>query len=465
VLFLLDQAAQFAAASSTPASYNQQLACNVDSLRPIDLPVLVRLLSLLLILHLSCPCAFTQDAIDDEVHRWIADLASPIFTLRQAASQNLVARGAKAVPALEAVCLSSDERETVARALVVLGEILESRDAATSQRAEQSLNDLALRGEISISLQAKSTLNRWRMDLSTRTVERLKRLGASISQPTAAADGSPEVFLTIMKDDWKGTDSDLALLPNLGRIQMFRVDRASVGNEGLKFLEKCSSVKHILLEHTQVDGRGLETVARVPHLERLTIRGLATLDRQGIEKICEIITLHNLTLDGCRLTDEMLPSLANLKNLSNLDLSRTRISDKQIAVLAKLPKLTTLNLTGAVIHGDGIAGLAKAPALDTLNLRASKLDPKALHGIAKLTQLRYLILDEIDLSSADFAKLASMKGLRYLDLAKCQITDNNARSIGELTQATKILLKDNQVSSVVRDQINKQIPKAQIISY
>lgn len=423
-------------------------------------------LSLTIYLLLVGPLALAQDGADDAVAHWIADLASPVFTQRQAASQSLITRGARAIPALEAACVASDDRETIARALVVLGEILESPDPHTRELAEQSLKNLTATGEKQLTSQAQATLNRWRMDLSIRTVARLKRLGVQMGQPTTADDGTPEVFLTLTKESWTGSDADLSMLPDLGRIQGFRVDRAALSAEGFKSLEKCRSVKHIILESAQVDARGLAMIARVPQLERLTLRGIAAVDRHVVEDLSGISTLQYLTLDGCNVTSDMLPQLARLKNLTNLDLSRNSISDKKLAALGELTKLTHLNLTGAEIDGEGIAGLALAPALDTLNLRTSELSPQALDGIAKLSQVRYLILDDIDLSAADFSKLRGMKALRYLDVANCRITDNNARSFGELTQVTKLLLKDNrEVSSYVRDAISKQIPKAQIISY
>ncbi len=409
--------------------------------------------------------AYGQEPGDEQVERWVIELGSPIFNVRQAASKNLASRGAKAIPALAAICESSQDRETITRAIQALSQILSARDPEVSHLAEAELKRLANSPDKSLALTAKSTFDQWRMENCIRSAARLDRLGASVSQPTKAADGSPEVYVQFKPNKWSGKDADLELLTDLGRIGSFTAEEVPLTSDGLKFLKQCRSVDKVFISKIQIDSRGMEAIASAPELHNLAIKGNTTLDREGLEKLIAAKTLDTLSLDGSSVTSEVFPALAKLPALRNLDLSRTQISDAGLGVLAELPKLHTLNLSGASIQGDGIAGLAKAPALDTLNLRGAELGPKAFEGLGRLEQVRYLILDQIDLSSADFAKLAGMKGLRRLDLAKCQITDNNARSLGSLTGLTYLHLRENSVSSEIRDHIGKQIPKAQILAY
>lgn len=409
------------------------------------------------------PSVIAQDASSEELDRWIADLASPVFTTRQAATKNLAARGVKAIPALIDLCESSRDRETVTRGVQVLAQLLDSRDGAVVQTAESSLKQLARSADKSLAHLAKTSLDRWRMQVSIRTVDRLKRLGATVGQPTTAADGTPEVYLQIYKKDWKGQDSDLALLPDLGRIGLFKVDSAPIGNDGLRFLEKCSYVEKIYLDHTQVDARGLSIIAKAPGLRKLTLIGLSTIDRTALEGLTNISTLEHLSLDACEVTPGALSVLPKIASLKQLELPRTKIASAQLAALAELPHLSILNLTGVALERDGIAALAKAPVLDTLNLRAAELAPGVLDEIGRLNQVRYLVLDEVDLHAADFSKLADMSGLRRLDISKCQITDNNAWTLGTLKGVTYLLLSNNQISSNVRDRIAAELTKSQIL--
>jgi Leucine Rich repeat len=419
----------------------------------------------LLFLLVSPLAACGQELVDEQVERWVAELGSPVFNVRQAASKKLAARGAKAVPALAAICESSPDRETVTRALQSLSQILSARDPEVSRLAEVELKRLANAADKSLALAAKSTYDHWRMENCLRSAARLSRLGAAVSQPTTAADGSPEVYVQFKPKEWMGKETDLELLSDLGRIGSFTAEEVPLTSDGLKFLNQCRSVDKIFLSKIQVDSRGMEAIASAPELHNLAIKGNTTLDREGLEKLRAAKALDTLSLDGSSVTSEIFPALAKLSALRNLDLSRTKITDEGLELLAELPKLHTLNLSGALIHGEGIAGLAKAPALDTLNLRGAELGPQAFDGIGRLEQVRYLILDQIDLSTADFAKLAGMKGLRRLDLAKCKITDNNARSLGSLTSLTYLHLRENSVSSEIRDHLGKQIPKAQILAY
>lgn len=420
----------------------------------------------LLLVLLTCWCGVTsaQQPAENPVERWLAELSSPNFTNRQTACKNLAAKGAKAVPAIIALCETSQDRETVIRGVQIIAQMLDSRDESLHKLAEASLQQLSASADKSVALLAKNALGNWRMDVCFRTVDRLRRLGASVGQPTTSADGTPEVYLQINSKDWRGEDADLQLLPDLGRIGLFKVDQAPIGNEGLRFLEKCRSVERIYLDHTRIDARGLAIIAKAPQLKKLTLIGLNTIDREGLESLASITTLEHLSLDACNITSAQLPILAKFSSLQQLDLSRTKITDAGLGSLAELPKLNTLNLTGITITGEGIAGLAKAPALDTLNLRAAHLEPGALDAIGKLEQVRYLILDEVDLHAADFSKLAGMKGLRRLDLSKCQINDNNAWTLGTLRGVTYLLLRGNpEVSSNVRDRLASEIRQAQIL--
>lgn len=426
----------------------------------------MRFLSLSILVFLLTPtAALCQEQGDEQVERWISELGSPLFNVRQAASKSLAARGAKAIPPLAVICEYSQDRETIARAMHVFSQILSSRDSEASQLAEVELKRLAQSPDKLLALTAKSTFDQWRMENCVRSAERLKRLKATVSQPTTAADGSPEVYVHLKQNEWKGKESDLELLKDLGRIGSFTVEQVPTSSDGLRFLKDCLYVEKIFISQTPLDSRALDAIASAPGLRDLSIKGNNALDRKGVEKLTAATNLSTLSLDSSSVTTEMFPAIAKIHALRNLDLSRTKITDEGIGVLADLSKLYTLNLSGATIQGDGIAGLANAKALDTLNLRGAELGPQAFDGLGKLEQVRYLILDQIDLSAADFSKLAGMKGLRRLDLAKCQITDNNARSLGSLTGLTYLHLRENSVSSEIRDFLGKQLPKAQILAY
>jgi hypothetical protein len=403
----------------------------------------------------------------DPIKTWVADLNSSQFTLRQAANKGLIEQGLRAVPALVEACETATDRESITRSVHILSQIALARDMASSRAAESALERLSTAADKSLASLAKNALDRWRLDISYQTVNRLKKLGASVGHPTVAADGSPEVYLHIQKKDWKGSDSDLELLPDLGRIGLFEVDQAPIGNEGLKFLVKCRWVEKVHLNQTKVDARGLEIIAKAPGLRQLLLKGVSNLDRSALQSLGNLETLEYLSLDSTPVVPEMLPAISKIKSLQRIDLSRSGLSDDGLGFLADLPKLQFLNLSGAVIEGDAedkkrIAGLANAPMLDTINLRASQLGPQSFAAIGKLAQVRYLILDEVDLSSADFSELAGMKNLRRLDVADCQINDNFARSLSSLTNLVYLELRKNQVSPEVRDEIVKVIPKLQI---
>ncbi len=90
-------------------------------------------------------------AAEKKIRTWVADLGSPTFALRETAAKELLARGARALPAVAAAA-GADDSELRDRAREVLGKLTEKgftlpADGMTEHalrlfRAAQALEDI-----------------------------------------------------------------------------------------------------------------------------------------------------------------------------------------------------------------------------------------------------------------------------------------------------------------------------------
>ncbi len=118
------------------------------------------------------------------------------------------------------------------------------------------------------------------------------------------------------------------------------------------------------------------------------------------------------------LTDEVLPSLAPLRQLRHLRLRGCggRQGFSQLRGLPRLERLVHLDLSENPLQGEAVARIvAAAPHLTSLDLSATDLTDAQLAQVAQLRQLERLILDGNDrLTMRGIRRLAPLRRLREL---------------------------------------------------
>jgi hypothetical protein len=111
-----------------------------------------------------------------------------------------------------------------------------------------------------------------------------------------------------------------------------------------------SEVKRLTFENTDLTNSGLNDVAMLPNLEKLTILGGATGDA-GLESLSHNRSLRTLHLVHLELTDDGLAALQSLSELEYLTIYRDHRSNNKLTNLAVqhlrgLRNLKRLNIGG-----------------------------------------------------------------------------------------------------------------------
>jgi len=131
------------------------------------------------------------------------------------------------------------------------------------------------------------------------------------------------------------TDTVIAQLGRLTRLQNLNLDDTSVSNAGLVNLKGLTSLSDLSLSYTQVSDAGLA------HLKGLT-------------------SLLNLRLARTQVSDAGLVHLKGLTNLSFLDLRDTHVTDAGLAHLKGLTNLSSLYLNGTQVTDAGMKATKQA---------------------------------------------------------------------------------------------------------
>jgi hypothetical protein len=275
----------------------------------------------------ACPSAGQQDkpqAPDQQsIDRWIAELDSGRYEVREQATRHLVRHGQQALDELSAAA-DSARPEAAARAVAILEELTASDEGQLKLQALERLAGLEHRREV-----------------SRRAGERLSGAWAEISLPIVLELGG-------RLDDETGTqyvDEQTGQL----RSRKFILGREwSGGDEGLVHVARLDFVSTLSLRRAPITAEGLEQLAKMPALRSLELFGLGFDEAQmkTIQAALPHVTLdvrsgamlgvHGLITAPNAQVDRVVPgSAADKAGLASGDVI-VKVDDTEVATFTEL---------------------------------------------------------------------------------------------------------------------------------
>ncbi|MDR2755366.1 MAG: hypothetical protein LBC20_06630 [Planctomycetaceae bacterium] len=208
---------------------------------------------------------------------------------------------------------------------------------------------------------------------------------------------------------------DISELPKLTTLDI----RANmqVGNSGLNYLTSLPSLKSLKHLSPAVDDTGLEALTAVKELETLEIQDFNITDRAG-QFIRQFEKLSNLIIMRCQgFGSSGILELKGMK-LNRLTLrGLPSINDTGMEVFRELTTLKRLYLNElASISDAGILNLVYLKDLDTLDIWEIPITDQALETISKLTNLKTLKIRSTQITDASADLLLAMPKLENLTL-------------------------------------------------
>lgn len=410
----------------------------------------------------ALPLCAAEPADQDELMTIAARLGSREFVVRQEATRLLEEAGPAAIPALSHAIQTGDG-EARSRAIGVL-----TRHAFGSEHAWRALARAAL---VELCSSANPQAARAARE-ATRDVERqivalasaeLTEFGAHVmpQRPNNTETARDNVINVQIGQGWRGGDSRLSLLVDLGGVPWLSLENAPVSDAGLVHVGKLAKLERLYLGSSRVRGNGFRELASLSQLKYLSLKQLP-IDDAKLATLPELPALQDLGLDYTRITNDGLAHLSRYPQLGRLWLDHTQVTDEGLAHLAKLSNLKTLFLPGTNTAGPGLAELRHLSGLTYLSLKEVKLQPKSAKYIAQLEQLETLGLDHTNVTDDQLAELAPLQNLRILWLSKTDVSDQGLKHLHELKNLQVVYLHGSQVSSEGADELRRALPQCHV---
>jgi hypothetical protein len=267
----------------------------------------MRFLTIAILLPLtSIPAtAAAQDTLPTlaQVEEWVADLGAERFTKRDAATKHLIAAGAAAIePLMEGI--AQHGLEVTTRGIYVLQQLAVAGDEATETSARSSLEKIAAARVTAAARHARDALDKLDSLRQQRALAELQRLGARIDQNyQELASTMGPLFMIEIGDNWRGTvddlrwlkflhdvqqvsfvgekveDSWLAHIANMPNIQLVKIKRAKITDEGLAPLKTLARLEFLRLFYMNIGDGAVVHLAQCQRVTKLDLYGTkVTLD-------------------------------------------------------------------------------------------------------------------------------------------------------------------------------------------
>lgn len=319
--------------------------------------MLRRLLTVVVLFaSMSCPAA---EPTAEQISKWIEDLDSPMFRVREAAQANLSKVGTAAVAPLAKVARHGSA-EASDRAMRILGTLADGPDAKADAAARRELRKIADLDSPRAG-EARAILARRR----ERVLNQLTELG--VGYYTDNRGRITDIDLDGIEKS-EVMDKAIPLLAELPEIDYISAETKALQGKHLAHFSKLSNLQSINLFTSNIDDEGLKHLVGLKYLRRLPM-GRTNLTDKGIETLSKMEGLEYIGLRGNKITDAGLPPLKKLKELRGLYLGETQVTDDGMKTIGELTGLNQLYLHDTTITDTGLQRLHGLKSLRTLYLR------------------------------------------------------------------------------------------------
>jgi len=171
-------------------------------------------------------------------------------------------------------------------------------------------------------------------------------------------------------------ESQLAAVKN-GGSDRIEVTQRQVGDDQLRQLEGLEPLRELLLDKGTMTAAGLASLAKLPKLAQVRIRG-ARIDDDGFRQLCKISSLQRLNVPQADLTNDGLQSIAQLQQLESFRFGSPRVTDEGIGHIAQLDTIRWLHLIDLPLGDASLQTIATHfPQLESLYIDGGQFSDAA----------------------------------------------------------------------------------------
>ncbi|HWC90944.1 MAG TPA: hypothetical protein VG433_14840, partial [Pirellulales bacterium] len=186
--------------------------------------------------------------------------------------------------------------------------------------------------------------------------------------------------------------NDAASLP-AAPFLLYGIDLTNCSNvvdKDVEGLEALSGLIELQLSRTKITDMVMPAVANSRKLERLLLDATAVTDA-GAANLRGLIAMRSLSLHNTKISDAGLANLVGMQQLARFAVNQTKVTDAGVQSIAALRALRTLNLSNTGITDAGLPQLTRLPLVN-LHLEKTKVDDQGIQFLAAMANLATLDL-------------------------------------------------------------------------
>ncbi|MHC5540789.1 leucine-rich repeat domain-containing protein [Singulisphaera rosea] len=259
------------------------------------------------------------------------------------------------------------------------------------------------------------------------------------------------------------TDSDLARLTRLAKLEDIRFNGRNVSNAGFAHLAKLKQLQEISFFDCHVSD--LSAVAGLNGLKRLwfmnrdrPVSGGSPVDLAPLRGLTK---LEYLGISGIPVDDAGLAQIKGLNQVVTLEITGEGITPVGFADVASMPKLGFLTLWKTSLR-DFTPLSPLFPRLKALHITEAPLDDESIRGLVGATGLVVLHLRDTAVTDNGLKHLTGLKNLMGLDLSGTQVSDAGLAQLVGFPKLREVMLQRTSVTEAGIAALKKASPKLKI---
>ncbi|MBP7861777.1 serine/threonine protein kinase [bacterium] len=235
-------------------------------------------------------------------------------------------------------------------------------------------------------------------------------------------------------------DSELKYLVGLPNLSSFCIESNSLGDEALKEVAKCKSIRFLLIMDKKITNKGIANLEPLKNLNTLKIQ-TAQIDNDVVRELAKLKRLDQLNISGCRKLDKNFGvGFSKMRLLRELSID-SGCSAEAFRVLKKLP-LLQLGLRGCKLDREALEELVTMPHLEALSLSSIKCKASDYLVLAKLPKLSMLDFSDSTSFPDSLYEALSKTKIVELDLNRSKITPAQFLKCARIATLTKVYCID-----------------------
>ena len=240
-------------------------------------------------------------------------------------------------------------------------------------------------------------------------------------------------------------------LSELKSLRALNLADSSFSDDALPALDKVSlTLANLDLRGCSLSDKATSSIARFTSLKALRFsgkNGKTSISDDGLKALTACKSLKVLALDDLWIGTPGIEALASLAELEELYLANTVVDDDAAKFIAAFPKLKKLRLAKTQVSDAALETLSARTSLEELDLSENSLITNAgMAHLAKLTSMKKLNLWRVQLSDEGALQLASLTKMLWLNLDNSKLGDGGLPLLKDMKALTFLHIGSTQVT-------------------